>query len=182
MRPNWFLALPVSPIPWFEERVPEPPQGLRRFPAEDLHLTAAFLGGCDEEAARLVWSRASDWQLTARRVVLGEVTPMGRPGRYSALSALFERGAAEIEAEIGRCRAEWLAAAGARPEHRPPRAHVTIARPRRRATDDERAAGLAWAAGLDLSGAEVELGELALYTWADDRSRRLFRIVERRPL
>ena len=182
MRPNWFLALPVPAHPWYAERVPDPPAGLRRFVAEDLHLTVAFLGACGEEAARRAWARVGEWQQAPAPIVLGPVAPMGRPQRYSALSILSARGGAPLEAEIERLREPWLVAAGARPEHRPPRAHVTIARPGRRASDVERAAGLAWAAQLDLSGVELRLDSLALYSWAEDRRERLFRVVQRRSL
>jgi 2'-5' RNA ligase len=60
--------------------------------------------------------------------------------------------------------------------------HVTIARPRGGATDADRAAGLIWAAQLDLHAAEENLDRVALYTWNEDRRDRLFRIVAERRL
>jgi 2'-5' RNA ligase len=179
---NWFLALKVPADDWFAERVPAPPAGLRRFAPQDLHLTLAFLGACGEARARRAWELAGAWGLGPTQVRLGPVAPMGGPRRYSALSILLEGGRELIEAEVGRCRGSWLLAAGARPNPRPPRAHVTIARPLRRASVAQRAAGLEWAAGLQLSGISLVLAELALYTWAEDRTERLFRQVERRLL
>lgn len=178
MRPNWFLALPVPAEPWLAERVPPPPAPLKAIGGSDLHLTVAFLGACGEERARRAWEGRGDWRLGATRVRLGEVVAMGKPRRYSALSALLSAGARELEEEIARCRPAWLAAAGARPDRRPPRAHLTLARPPRGASGAEREAGLAWARGLELEDIELGLDELALYTWSAERPARLFRVVE----
>ena len=75
-----------------------------------------------------------------------------------------------------------LGAAGARPARHPPRPHVTLARPQRRASDAQRARGLAWAAELALPVPTVRLDRVALYTWSDNRKERLFRMVEVRSL
>ena len=64
---------------------------------------------------------------------------------------------------------------------RPPKAHVTLARPQRSATLSQREAALVWAKALRLRDVRVRLGAPALYTWAEDRSRALFRIVTTRP-
>lgn len=39
-----------------------------------------------------------------------------------------------------------------------------------------------WAAGLPLAGTTIELSELALYTWSEERRVRQFVIRERAPL
>jgi len=41
---------------------------------------------------------------------------------------------------------------------------------------------LDWASSLDLSGVRQTLGRIALYTWAELRRERLFRIVAERKL
>ena len=79
---------------------------------------------------------------------------MGSARRYSALSALLRK----------------------------PKAHVTLARPKRRATERERAAGLVWASELDVRAVRVRLDRVALYTWDEARDERLFRIVAERRL
>jgi hypothetical protein len=56
---------------------------------------------------------------------------------------------------------------------------VTVARPRRAASEAQRLEALAWARELAPPGAELELGRPALYTWAEERGERLFRILER---
>jgi hypothetical protein len=57
---------------------------------------------------------------------------------------------------------------------------VTLARPRRRATEQNLEAGIAWAARVDLGKVEARLGRVALYTWTEVRRERRFRIVEER--
>lgn len=176
---NWFVALPVRAGGWFDG-LPALPPGLRGFHRDDLHFTVAFFGGVTEAQARAGWA-AARWE-GARDVTLGDVVPMGDPGRYSALSALASEGRAQLEAEIGACRALAMPAAGARPDRWPPKAHLTLARPTRAASDEQRAAGLRWAASVEVTGVAVRLDRIALYTWAEDRAARLFRIVEERAL
>lgn len=183
MRPNWFVALPVPAGSWFAERVAaQAPPWVRLFHPEDLHLTVAFLGAVDEAAARRAWALHPLWRGPPLRVGFGAVAGMGPPQRYSALSVLLGEGRDAVEAGMAACRDPMLAAAGAAPERHPILAHVTLARPRREARARERGAALAWALRLPLRGVSVELRELALYTWAEDRSARQFRAVERRAL
>lgn len=181
MRPNWFVALPVDPGDWFPARVPDPPPGVRRFAPADLHLTVAFLGPVDEAAARAAWALAR-WEEPPIPVSLGAVVPMGPRRRPSALSAVLVEGREIVERLIGTLRGGMFTAAGARPDDRPPLAHLTLARPRRDATDAERARAVAWARQVDLRGTRLTLDALALYTWDEARRDRLFRVVERRAL
>ncbi len=184
-RPNWFFAFPLDGR--FLLELPEVPASLRRFHPDDLHMTLAFLGGSgqaaaeralgtlDTELARTHWS--------SLRVSLGEVVPLGGSRRaYTALSALLVDGrdeAARCLTELGGLLCE--SAISRRPS-RPAKPHVTLARPRRRATDADREAGIAWAAGLDLAGVCQTLNRIALYTWDEVRRERLFRIVAERTL
>lgn len=168
-RPNWFVAAPVPPDDWFDRLVTLPPSGLRRFHPDDLHLTIAFLGAVGEAAARRAFA-ALRWPAGAARVTLGAVVPMGSNRRYSALSALLDDGRQRVEGAIAATRDIVCTAAGARLEHRPAKAHLTLARPHRRATPAERDDGLAWARGLSLAGVGLVLTRVALYTWAEDRA------------
>ncbi len=166
--------------------LPELPPGFRRFHPDDVHLTLVFLGACGEERAKRALD-ALDEALAAGRptaldVTLGEVVPMGRARQYTALSALLERGRTETESLIARLRDPLSEAAIGRREARPPRAHVTLARPTRRATDEARRQGLAWAGALALGSLERRLDRIALFTWNEDRRERLFRIVTERSL
>jgi 2'-5' RNA ligase len=91
-------------------------------------------------------------------------------------------GQAETSACITALRDALTEAASARREQRPAKPHITIARPRNRATDADREQGLRWAEGLDLRSVSARLDRIALYTWSEDRRQRLFRIVTERPL
>lgn len=184
-RPNWFLAFPLDGA--FVQGLPPLPGALRLFHPEDVHLTLAFLGGCGEEGARRALA-ALDARLAldpppAADVSLGEVVPMGGSlDTYSALSALLATGRDALAATLTAHRDALTDAASARRETRPAKPHITIARPKRRASDAERAAGLDWAASLDLSGVRARLDRIALFTWSDDRKQRLFRVVAERRL
>lgn len=175
---NWFVGIPVPPGGW-TSRIPRPPPGTRAFDPADLHLTIVFLGPCGEARARAAWDLAR-WVGPAIAVRLGAVVPMGDPRRPGALSALLARGEAEVGAIIARLRGPLAEAAGMRPDPRPPRPHLTLARIGRRATAEQRAAALRWAAALDLAAVELSLSGLALYTRAAPGQDRRFRIVQAR--
>jgi 2'-5' RNA ligase len=184
MRPNWFFAFPVDGR--FVLELPELPPTFRRYHPDDVHLTLSFLGGCGEEAALRALA-ALDQVLAVAPVpsidvTLGEVVPMGPRGRYSALSALLSEGRVETERCIGGLRDLMSEAALGKRERRPPKAHITLARPGRNASAERRAEGLAWAGRQSLEAVRARLSRIALYTWSDDRRERLFRIVTERAL
>jgi 2'-5' RNA ligase len=116
------------------------------------------------------------------RVGLDRVVPMGNPKRYSALSALLSAGREEIEHMIARTRDTLCDAAGAPRDERPPKPHITLARPQRKATHPQRQAGLQWADAIDLRSVDLRLSQIALYTAAEDRNQKLFQIVAQREL
>lgn len=176
---NWFVAAPVRGLSL--RALPPAPPNIRVLHDDDLHLTIAFLGPCGEARARAAWATL-DTLPPATMISFGPVVPMGAPGAYSALSALLALGRVPMEHAIGALRDGLCDAASARLDRRPPKAHVTVARPTRRADASDRAAGLAWAAALDLGAPRVRLDTLALYTWSEDRGERLFRPVATRLL
>ena len=183
-RPNWFFAFPLDGA--FVEMLPELPTGFRLYHPDDVHLTLAFLGGCGdagaERALQLLDELLPQSGQPPIAVSLGHIAAMGSKTRYSALSALLERGRAETEACMRQFRDPLLEAACGRREQREPKAHVTLARPRHRATDAQRDAGLSWARAVDLSAVEAVLDRIVLYTWSENRSERLFRQVAERRL
>jgi 2'-5' RNA ligase len=183
-RPNWFFAFPLPGA--FVLELPEVPRALRRYHPDDVHLTLAFLGGVGEVGAERALAaldqRLAEETPPALEVTLAEVVPMGGKRRYSALSALLEVGRTETSACITALRDALTEAASGRREKRPAKPHITIARPRSRATDADREQGLRWAEGLDLRSVSARLDRIALYTWSEDRRQRLFRIVTERRL
>ena len=170
---NWFIALAVPAAPWFS-RVSEPPNGVRLFHPDDLHITVAFLGACGQQAAEAAFEIAPKWPTGVVDATLGPVEPMGNPRRPSAFAAIVREGADVLGDAILVVRSEMCARAGARIEERAPKPHVTIARPKRKAEGVQRKAAQAWAAAISLGEPRVRLSRLVLYTHSVDRSERLF--------
>ena len=184
-RANWFFGFPIDGT--FVLDLPALPANFRRFQPADVHLTLAFLGGCEPVAAERALSeldrRLASEPPPAVSISLAEVVPLGGSRRtYSALSALLDHGRDEVTACIRGLRDPLTQAASARPEKRPPKPHVSIARPRSRATEADREAGLSWAAALQLQSVHAHLDRIALYTWSESRREQLFRIVAQRRL
>ena len=184
-RPNWFLAFPVSGA--FVLELPALPKQFRLFHPDDVHLTLAFLGACGEDGAlralAVLDERLHSAPLSKIDISLGEVVPMGGSGRaYTALSALLERGRAETTACLLAHRDALLEAATGRREQRAAKPHVSLARPRRHATDAQRDIARAWASALDVRHVTSSLDRIALYTWHEARHERLFRVVAERRL
>ena len=184
-RPNWFFAFPIDGA--FVLDLPPLPTNFRRFHPEDLHLTLAFLGGVAEAAAldalAALDARLVEAPLSAIDVSLADVVPMGGSRRsYSVLSVLLDQGRVETTAYLSALRDHLTEAASGRRDKRPPKPHVSIARPRIRATDADREAGLSWASQLSLGGVHARLDRIALYTWSEARRDRLFQIVAERRL
>lgn len=184
-RPNWFLAFPLDGS--FVRELPPLPKHFRLFHPDDWHLTLAFMSGCGEPSALRAFAELdvalASAPLPAMPVSLAEVVPMGGSARsYTALSALLSNGRAEVSAAIAGLRDRLLDAATQRRDARPPKPHVSIARPRRQAKEGDRTAGLEWASTLDLSRVSARLERIALYTWHEARHEQLFRIVAERRL
>lgn len=179
---NWFVGFPAQLDRSLQEIVSEVPPAVRAFDARDLHFTLAFLGRCTEEAARRGFHALADIQVPRFELVLAGMRAMGPPHRYSALAAIPGEGRAELEAWMSAHRgAVWLAADTVNQvDTRPALAHLTLARPQRKASEAERAAALDWALALPTQGCGVRLDRIALFTWAQDRSERLFEIVASR--
>ncbi|HSC89266.1 MAG TPA: hypothetical protein VLC09_18415 [Polyangiaceae bacterium] len=183
MRPNWFIGFPFPGD--FLAQLARPP-GARLQHAEDVHLTLSFFGAVSEQAARAGWERLEsllEERAEAAHVVsLAEVLPMGSERSFSALAAHLGEGRGELERCLGEYRDAVREAAGLGPERRAPRPHVTLARPPRAATVEQRRSLLEWASGLELGGVRARLDRIALYTWFEPRGARKFRIVCERQL
>jgi 2'-5' RNA ligase len=179
-RPNWFIGLRVRGGDFL--RALSPPVHVRLFSADDLHITLAFLGRVDEARAQAAFAFADQVRLPALATQQGGVRALGGRRRPSAFSALPTEHREAIEASMGAVRDLMCDAAAARRETRPPLAHITFARPERRASDDEVHAATQWATRLDLGRPQVRIDSVGLYTWSPDRSQRLFALRAKRPL
>jgi RNA 2',3'-cyclic 3'-phosphodiesterase len=184
-RPNWFFGFPLDGA--FVLQLPALPANFRRFHPQDVHLTLAFLGACGnagaERALALLDQHLEREPQPSMAISLAEVVPMGGSRRtYSALSALLDQGRAEASACIVALRDLLTLTAAGGTEKRPPKPHVSIARPRSRASALDREAGLSWASSLQLRSVHARLDRIALYTWSETRHERMFQIVAERRL
>jgi len=183
-RPNWFFAFPIDGA--FVLELPAVPRLFRLFHPDDVHLTLAFLGGSGEAAAQraldVLDERLLAEPFAALEVTLGEVVPMGSPRRYTALSALLGEGRGALTACLSDLGGRLCEAGIGRRPTRAAKPHVTLARPRHRASEADRADGIAWASALDLGSVRRRLDRIALYTWSDQRRERLFQVVAERKL
>ncbi len=188
MKPNWFIGLPLTDE-WVPRALAGVPDGLRTFRGEDIHMTVAFLGAVGDERAYDAWRSMTRDEEGAQRhlgspfeVILGRTLPFGQPSQPSSLSVVptLEDGPAKVF--ITKHRNRLRLAAGIKPESRSVRPHATIVRIKRRAAPEERRAALDWAVSMPALGQVVTISEVALYTWTENRTEQLFRIVERTPL
>ena len=159
---RWFIALPIigEVIPHLNAM----PAKLRPMVASDLHITIAFLGAVDEAAAHAGFD-ATQLAFPACTISFSAIEAMSDGERWSALAASVPNDALALA--LGEARAVAQQVAGARPETRPPRPHVTLARLMRRAKAHDREAALAWARACDLDGVAARVDSLALYVSRD---------------
>jgi 2'-5' RNA ligase len=163
---SWFVAFPISPGPWFDAL--EPPAGLRKEHALDLHVTVAFFGNIEPAAAEAAFELTRSWPEAERFGTLVRLVPLGNPRRPSVIAATMN----ELGAFIGQHRDALYDAAGIPRDTRSPLAHITVARFGRKASRSERAAGIAWAEATHLSSASVSIGPPALYRSAPAADRK----------
>ncbi len=177
MKPNWFVGLPIDPGAWFEPLTRDAPTAVRVFHPADVHLTVAFLGACGGQRAATAWQLLASYAAAPIDIRLARLEPMGNPRRPSALSALIDTGREAVSKLTLDMRAPLLAAAGAEPDTREPLPHVTVARPMRKCSPEQRRNAIAWATAKPAIGASVSIDRVALFTWSDDRRTRQFRVV-----
>lgn len=182
MSPNWFIGFPVDPGSWYDKVITNLPAGIKCFEAEDLHITFAFLGPVAEQRALRAWQKGLTLPIRPVAYTLGPMAPFGNPKRPSAYAFTLDKGRAAVVDYMQRHANALLEIAGKEAEARPPRPHITVARPPRKASSDLRAAGMAWLESIDPPADLLCIDQMALYTWADDRKARQFKIVARRVL
>lgn len=182
MKPNWFAALPVSAHGWLPHVLRNLPSSCRAFHADDMHMTVAFFGAMPDSRVADIVAILDQIRAASIPLRLGPLLTLPTPKRVSAFSFSVAEGRERAASLIGRWRGPLLEAARARPDHRPPLPHLTVARLSRKASGPERAAALEWARKAKPPGDWLMLDHIALYTWADDRRSRQFKRVHQRKL
>ncbi len=177
MSPNWFVGFPVDSDSWYEKVITNSPDGIKCFNPIDLHITFAFFGAVGAENAQRAWFKAIEAGLQRATITLGAVAPFGDPEKPSAYAFTLNSGREEVVSYMERHRKGILDIVDRAPKYAP-RPHLTIARPPRKASDALRAEGLAWIETIVAPEERLVLDKLALYTWADDRKKQQFKIVE----
>ena len=179
MRPNWFVGFPIQSDA-VAGLYKDAPLGLRAYHLEDLHVTLAFFGPAVEEHVRDAWA-SHEFRVRRTSVVLSSAQLFGQSRTATALGLHVQtvpRSAQEAFASAMRSdRDGLLASVGCDPDVRDVRPHVTVARLPASLTSFQRRTAIRWAERIDI-GDRILLDRVALYTWADDRERRRFRIVD----
>ena len=181
-RPNWFVAVPVMAGKWFTSLQENRPDLCRGFDPLDLHMTLAFLGAMDPQKEEAVIKTMAQIQYSPFEFTFSGVLALPNAKRCSALALSFGEGQTEASNLIAQWRGPLIETAEARPDDRPPLPHVTIARPIRKHGATAREAALNWAEKLQPPTCRFNAESIALYTWSEDRSRNLFRMVHQQPL
>lgn len=179
MRPNWFIAFPISAGNWYETVITKVPAGIKSFEPIDLHITFAFLGPVGIEKAMLAWDRAQQLTIPPLQISLAAMTPFGNPMKPSAYAFTLNKGRDELAAILVNYRDELLRLSGKKEDKYPnPTPHLTVARPPRDASDELRKRGTDWATNFPIPDVSLPVDSIALYTWSDDREMQQFKIVE----
>lgn len=175
---NWFIGLVVPAEGWFDE-MGFPPRGARYFHPEDLHVSVSFLGAVDEEDAMKAWKLAKRLTGGPFSFPLGQIESFGPRQNPSAYAVVPAEPQPALDEFLAVYRNDIAQAAHARPDMRPPRPHITVARPRRRSSVSEKNALARWGETVELPEVTLTLSEVALYTWSEERDQKLFHIVDR---
>lgn len=182
MKPNWFVAFPVTPGDWLPAVTQNTPEGFRVFHPADLHITIAFLGACGPEQAHTAWDVLVAQSHPPIEIQLGPLRAMGHPRHPSAYALTLAQGHEPTAQIMGQWRSAIGDALQIRLDERPPLPHITVARPKRKTRKDAKRLGETWMNQSNTVSAQVQLNRVALYTWHEDRQSQLFQIVEERPL
>jgi 2'-5' RNA ligase len=176
---NWFLGWkPSPPLGWIENLRRNAPPAIRWFHPEDCHVTLVFFGRLSPEQIRAICEHLAKDAPQRIPALIGKPLLLPSSRRFSALSLSIESEGDALRIAIAQNRDEWMTLAGLAVETRDALPHLTFARPDRRASSAQLHAIRAWMHDLspprDLA---VTFEGPSLFTWADDRAQRQFKVV-----
>lgn len=174
MKANWFIALQPSEGINLNTIVQTTPSGLRVFAPEDQHITLAFLGPCAPDEALAAWVLACQTAPFVQQLKPKALRPMGNPKRPSAAALTFDESDSLIR-WMDDHQTRLLQKANRPPAKHPPLPHLTVARPKRRASESTRNSMIRWCHETEIHMPDVVCLKMALYTWSHNRRERLFR-------
>lgn len=150
--------------------------GARWQTAEQLHLTLNFIGDADALLEQNIRQALQDLPSPAFEIALAGVGRFGKPGRPGALWAgvVPEAPVIALQRQIGG----RLAAIGLRPESRPYKPHVTLAR--LRASNEESKAFLQ--AHADLASVAFPITRASLFSSVLGEGGSRYQVIGRFPL
>ena len=176
MRANWFIALKAPEDLDLNSVLKNKPPKLRTFSPIDRHVTLAFLGPCTSDEAHAAWQRSCQSPPFIQSLCPQSLHAMGNPQRPSAAALTFGQ-SEQLVAWMSIHRTEILAAAQRPPAQYPPLPHMTLARPKRRASHLDRQAMIEWCHQTKINLPDLTLATMALYTWSKDRRETLFQTI-----
>ena len=176
-RPNYFVALPVSLGDWYETFKNTVPHNLKISSAVDLHITVSFLGNISPDISKKLCTVLQNIDPVCFDFSLATLMPLPSKRHFSALSFSLNVGREQISRYMSTHRNTFHNIAGTQPDHRGPLPHITVARPQKRATVQERSGILDWMQTVSPPQLTFKTGKLSLYTWADDRKKKQYERV-----
>lgn len=175
---NWFVAFPIpNTDQWIEQLLRDIPPELKPFHPDDVHLTLCFLGTLDTEQQQRLAREIAKIEGHPFDVSLNSLRALPRPSFITAISFELDRGKEQAAQYIAQWREPLATMVGKKPDPRPPLPHITIARPRRKYGKRAQHVALEWIKSIQPPSVVLRIDRVALYTWAEDRTKRQFRIV-----
>ncbi len=180
---NWFVAFPIPNTDhWIEQALQTAPPELRRFHPDDVHLTICFLGPLQPWQQEALIREFATLTAAPFDITLDSLRALPRPSFVTALSFELDEGRDYAANLIAQWRQPLADAVGKQPDPRDPLPHITIARPNRRYGKRAQRAALRWIATVQPPSVRLHIDRVAVYTWAEDRSKRQFQIVQQHSL
>ena len=177
MKPNWFVAFSVSPDVWYKDIYKNIEEPMRKFHPEDLHSTLVFLGYLENGEVESVKRVMDDFDEKSVSITLGKLLFLPALKKYSAVSYSIEQGNKTLQEYMKKYRDRFSVAAQRDLDSRSPLPHITIARPPKKMTGHEKQTAAMQLQKLPIPQGEIKIDTLDLYTWADHRQSRQFKII-----